>query len=266
MDYDESLMGEQADAEILPSRPKKSVTQYVRRVGIYLMLFIVGYFLLAYVAAPMIWRGYERLHPALKGAEAITQTGDHHPGDPINIALMGSEDDLRHAMEAAGWRKADPLGLRSDASIAIDTVVGRSYATAPVSNLYYWGRKEDIAFEQPAAKSPSQRHHVRFWKSTQIDQQGRPLWMGAATFDKSVGLSHTTGQITHHIDGDVDAERDHLLETLVKAGCAANENWGQDFHKIRKGKNGGGDQWHTDGRLVIVTLGADRPTSATTEQ
>lgn len=246
-------MPESAVSEVKQRRPHR-LSHHARRAGLYLLLFLIGYFLVAYIAAPMIWSGYERHHPALKDAEEITHTADKHPGDPINIALIGSVDDLQSAMQTAGWRKADPLGFRSDASIAIDTVLGRAYLTAPVSNLFYWGRKEDFAFEQPAAKSPSRRHHVRFWKSTQLDQQGRPLWMGAATFDKSVGLSHTTGQITHHIDGDVDAERAHLLDTLTKAGCVASDDWIPDFHKTFEGKNGGGDLWHTDGRLVMVTL------------
>lgn len=257
-------MPKEAELETSTSRPPGRLSRHARRAGYYLVFLLLGYFLFAYIAAPMIWSGYERYHPALKDAEEITHTADKHPGDPINIAIIGSEDDLLSAMQSAGWRKADPLGLRSDASIAIDTVLGRAYLTAPVSNLYYWGRKEDFAFEQPAAKSPSKRHHVRFWKSTELDQEGRPLWMGAGTFDKSVGLSHTTGQITHHIDGDVDAERGHLLETLTKAGCVAGEDWIQDFHKILEGKNGGGDPWHTDGRLVVVALRktADNTTNA----
>lgn len=249
-------MQEEAQADEPTSPRPARLSHHARRAGVYLILLLLGYFLIAYLAAPMLWRGYERFHPALKDAAEITRTGDNHPGDPINIALVGSEEDLQLAMQSAGWRKADPLGLRSDASIAIDTVLDRAYLTAPVSNLYYWGRKEDLAFEQPAAKSPSKRHHVRFWKSKDLDAQGRPLWMGAATFDKSVGLSHTTGQITHHIDGDVDAERSHILETLTKAQCAASEDWVQDFHQVREGKNGGGDRWHTDGRLVVVTLRA----------
>lgn len=248
-------MSESSVSEVKAQRPYR-LTHHARRAGYYLILILIGYFLVAYIAAPMIWSRYERYHPALKDADEITHTGDKHPGDPINIALIGAEEDLQSAMQSAGWKKADALGLKSDVSIAVDTVLDRPYLTAPVSNLYYWGRKEDFAFEQPAAKSPSKRHHVRFWKSTEVDQQGRPLWMGAATFDKSVGLSHTTGQITHHIDGDVDAERAHILGTLTKSGCILSDNWIPDFHKKLEGKNGGGDVWHTDGRLVIATLKA----------
>src|SRR6185369_11715834 len=102
-------------------------------------------------------------------------------------------------MLAAGWHAADPLGLRSDLEIAADTVLARPYEDAPVSNLYLFGRKEDLAFEQPAGDDPRRRHHVRFWKSSKVDDQGRPAWVGSATYDQRVGLSHTTGQITHHI-------------------------------------------------------------------
>ena len=38
------------------------------------------------------------------------------------------------------------------------------------------------------------------------------------TYDRSVGLSHRTGQITHHIGADIDAERDGLFADLRKEG------------------------------------------------
>jgi hypothetical protein len=95
---------------------------------------------------------------------------------------------------------------------------------------------------------------VRFWRWDEL-YEGRPAWFGAATFDKSVGLSHTTGQVTHHIAPDIDAERDRLVAELREAGLARSVDWNDDFHPEREGKNGGGDPWHTDGRLAIVTLG-----------
>ena len=95
---------------------------------------------------------------------------------------------------------------------------------------------------------------MRYWRSDQVDENGRPLWAGAATFDISVGFSHTTGQITHHIDGDVDAERDHLLADLQHTGRVAQVDWIAGFHTTLQGRNGGGDRWHTDGRLPLVLL------------
>jgi hypothetical protein len=164
--------------------------------------------------------------------------------------MAGSAEELAAAMRQAGWSPADPLGVRSDLKIAEATVLDRPYPDAPVSNLYLWGRKEDLAFEQPVGDTPRQRHHVRFWKSDQLDDSGQPLWAGSVTYDKSVGLSHTTGQVTHHIDGDLDAERDRLLQQLKATGRLVHPQYISDFHPQRSGFNGGGDPWHTDGRLA----------------
>jgi hypothetical protein len=157
-------------------------------------------------------------------------------------------------MKAAGWFSADPLGVKSDVKIAADTVLDRPYDEAPVSSLYLFGRKEDLAFEFPVGDSPGKRHHVRFWKSEKLDQAGRPAWLGSATYDERVGLSHTTGQVTHHIAPDVDAERAFLLEKLKTAGRIVDEQWIDGFHKTLQGKNGGGDSWRTDGRLLVGDL------------
>src|SRR5437868_5592951 len=81
----------------------------------------------------------------------------------------------------------------------------RPYDGAPVSSLYLFGRKEDLAFEQPVGDDPRHRHHVRFWQTDKLDD-GRPVWVGSAVFDRRVGLSRTTGQVTHVTAADVDAE------------------------------------------------------------
>jgi LssY-like putative type I secretion system component LssY len=97
-------------------------------------------------------------------------------------------------------------------------VFHRPYVDAPVSKLYLWGRPEDLAFEQAVGDAPARRHHVRFWRSGAADEMGRPLWLGAATYDVGVGFSHTTGQITHHIAPDIDGERDKIIADLHQAG------------------------------------------------
>jgi hypothetical protein len=157
-------------------------------------------------------------------------------------------------MQAAGWFLADPLGLRSDLEIAADTILKRPYDEAPVSDLFLFGRKEDLAFEQPLGNDPRQRHHVRFWMSPRLDGRGVPLWVGSVTYDRRVGLSHTTGQITHHISGDVDAERDRLFDELRKTGNLAVFQIVDHFHTVKSGRNGGGDEWQTDGRLFVGTI------------
>lgn len=221
------------------------------RIGLFVALWAVA----AYLAVPWLWEAYYRRFPDLAQAPHLTHTGDHHPGDPVNIALVGTEEELKAAMRVAGWFPADPLGLRSDLQIAADSVLRRPDETAPVSNLYLFGRKEDLAFEQPVGHSPRQRHHVRFWRWDKTED-GAPVWFGSATYDERVGLSHTTGQVTHHIGPDVDTERDRIAAELARAGCVRGTRWIDGFQRPPEGRNGGGDPWRTDGRLAVVRLGA----------
>jgi hypothetical protein len=225
------------------------------RTGLWLFAAaVIAYLVVSSGLAPLLWHGYEEHHPALDDAPRLTHTADGHPGDPLNVALVGTEADVHVAMLNARWYPADPITLRSAMRIAAGVVFDRPYDNAPVSSLYLWGRKEDLAFEQPLGNDPRRRHHVRFWQSEKRDARGRPLWMGAATFDTRVGLSHTTGQITHHISADVDMERDKVIADLTQAGDLSRVQWIDGFHKEVSGTNGGGDPWHTDGRLAVGVL------------
>ena len=223
-----------------------------RRLLYLLGLVILIYLLVAYVIVPLRWKRDVRRHPQLFDAPRITHTPAGIPGDPVNVALLGSEADVIHAMIAAKWDPADPLTFRNSVRIAVDSVLRRPDATAPVSTLELFGRKEDLAFEQPVGDSPRQRHHVRFWHWDRL-HDGKEVWFGAITFDERVGLSHTTGQVTHHIGPDLDAERDRLIAGLQQAGVTEKVFWLDGFQQLQ-GKNGGGDPWHTDGRLEVATL------------
>ena len=157
-------------------------------------------------------------------------------------------------MLEAGWFR--PIRSRSKAQlqIATGTIFHRTYVDAPVSNLVVWNRHQDLAFEQPAGKDPRRRHHVRFWRAALFDANGRPLWVGAATFDTHISFGRTTGGITHHIDAEIDKERDKLVTDLRRTGNLAIVYWADGFHDKLTGKNGGGDPYHTDGRLEVGVL------------
>jgi hypothetical protein len=194
-------------------------------------------------------------YPALAAAGTRSFTYKGVPGDPLNLAFVGTEDDLLRLMAKAGWFPADPITFKSSLRIALDSVARRPYTDAPVSSLFVHDRKQDLAFEQPAANNPSKRHHVRLWR---LDAAEPAQWMGAATYDTSIGLSHVNGHVTHHISADIDAERDKLLADLRRVG-GVTMTWIDDFQPLRDGRNGGGDPFHTDGRLALVV---STPTSA----
>jgi hypothetical protein len=48
-----------------------------------------------------------------KRVQSYTITGDGLPGDPVNVALIGTPQQLRAAFAALGWSEADRLSLTS---------------------------------------------------------------------------------------------------------------------------------------------------------
>jgi len=228
----------------------------VRRILLVPPFVIGGYLLLAYAVLPAAWRHYEH-HPALAEAPRTATAPDGIPADPLNVGLTGSREEVIHAMLAAGWSPADPITFRSSMQIAASVLFDRLDPTAPVSTLLLYGRKQDLAFEREQGNSASQRHHVRFWLSPQPGVDGRELWLGSATFDRSAGLSYTTGQITHHIASDVDAERDALIESLIRAGQVTRTYQVTGVGATTRGYNAGGDRYYTDGELTVAVLAPD---------
>jgi LssY C-terminus len=245
--------GERPRAPELPPRRLRA-----RPVAGMVSVAVAGYLLLAYGVLPLVWTEAERgRHPALEGLPKATANADGIPGDPLNVAVVGDEAELVKAMLAAHWQPADPITLRSSLKIAESVVLHRPDPAAPVSALYVFGRKQDLAFEQDVGGSADQRHHVRWWRVETEDVDGRPLWIGDAAFDRGAGISHLTGQITHHIAPDIDAERDYLMASLAKAGrLAARYEW-PGIGATEHGRNAGGDRYVTDGMIAVGVLKAE---------
>jgi hypothetical protein len=207
---------------------------------------VVSWLALAYRILPALWRHYEH-QPALERAPKTTVTAQGIPGDPLNVGLIGTEQELVSALLASGWDAADPITLKSSIGIARSVLRDRPSVDAPVSSLFVFGRKQFLAFEKPVGDNTSHRHHVRFWKSTELGRGGLPFCIGAVTYDRSVGLSHRTGQITHHIGSDIDAERDGLFADLGQNGWLTEEFQFTGVGATLLGRNGGGDRYYTDG-------------------
>jgi hypothetical protein len=174
-------------------------------------------------------------------------------GDPINFECIGTDGQVGATFAAAGWYRADETTLVTAVRISADSVLGRAYSTAPVSNLYLFGRKEDLAFERPGA-TVRQRDHIRFWKTGRSDPNGRPIWIGSGTKDSKVELSKTNHLPTHKIAPDVDAERSLVVSELAQTGYVVGEGTRPGFGKPTQGVNGGGDPYFTDGQVVVLTL------------
>jgi len=107
---------------------------------------------------------------------------------------------------------------------------------------------------KPVGTSADRRHHVRFWKVLDRGQEERVVRLGAATFDRGVGLSRDDARITHHIGPDVDAERDLLTADLTTAKVVQSIYEVTGVGPTLDGRNGEGDAYYTDGEIKISVL------------
>ena len=193
-----------------------------------------------------------------------TRTPDGLLGDPVNLAVHGDEDDIHAAMRAAGWVRADAITPRSALRIVVSSLLRRSYPAAPVSTLVLFGRGQDFAYQKEVEGNPSQRHHVRFWHTPAgwVLPGGRSVdWLAGATYDRSVGLSALTFQVTHKIDADIDIERNFVVDDVRWANAEADLGVWPDFFTAYHDQNGGGDRVETDGDLYVLDLDAVVPES-----
>ena len=219
--------------------------------------FLVGFWLLlTYFALPRLHYMFTSLYLP-DYFIARTKTSDGLLGDPVNLALLGDEVDIHAAMRRAHWIQADEITLGSSLGIVRSSLTRKSYPAAPVSDLFLFGRRHDFAYQQEVAGNASQRHHVRFWRVPEgwrLPGGERVEWLAAGTYDRSVGLSSMTMQITHKIDADIDAERDYIINTVRYYDPACSVAVIQNFSTAFHDRNGGGDAVITDGNMPVLRV------------
>jgi hypothetical protein len=196
-------------------------------------------------------------------------TGDGLPGDPVNLVLIGTLQQLRAAFAVAGWSEADRLGVASSWRMIRAFVFNSPYPTAPFSTLYLFGRGQDIGFQKAIDNSPRKRHHIRFWALSLTRAEAtvgvasfwlntdRPphnehvLWVGAGTKDTGFSLTQLTFQITHATDADTNAERDFIIADLENSKVIADANsYRSGQHLPIKQVN----HYITDGEVTVANL------------
>ena len=200
---------------------------------------------------------------------SYTITGDGLPGDPVNIALVGTLQQLRSAFARIGWSEADRLGLASSWGMIRAFVFNSPYPTAPFSTLYLFGRGQDVGFQKAIDNSPRQRHHVRFWALSLTRAQDswgsagfwmntdRPpedesvIWVGAGTRDTGLSVTRLSYQITHATDSDTNAERDYIIAELTKNQAIEAARVYQDGQLLPTERV---NHYVTDGEVTLARL------------
>ncbi len=178
--------------------------------------------------------------------DPISHRNGREVADVFNVVLLGPREEIVSAFNTAGWSSADRRSLSTSSHVYEAFSTMRSYASAPVSKLFFHGSEPDLVFEK-SLDTVTQRHHVRFWKAGSLD--GQEVWLGAATHDTGVKfrLKHMT--FSHQIDRDIDPERDKIITDLTFSECSGNPAF---FDGSEDSPVYASGQVTTDGRVAVL--------------
>jgi len=175
---------------------------------------------------------------------------DGKPGDPLNLIVIGNAGEIRRVFQEGGWAEAEKLTGKSLFETVRAVMANKGYGTAPVSQLYLFGRAEDLAF-QKMLNTFAKRHHLRLWRSP-ATADGREIWLGAATHD--VGMDVRPGVVSHAIEPEIDKERDKVGADLAATGRVSVLRLVARPNPLSEGLTATGGNWKTDGRLLVIEL------------
>jgi hypothetical protein len=187
----------------------------------------------------------------LQGAPQRASGKDGKPGDPLNLVVIGNISEIRDVFKQAGWGEAERKTGKSVWNTVRAVADNQGFGGAPVSDLYLFGHREDLAFEK-VLNTFLKRHHLRLWRTAATGPDGREIWLGAATHD--TGLDVHPGVVSHEIDPDLDAERTKVGADLRVTGRVAAEGLVTRPDPLGQGLTATGGTWKTNGQLLVIDL------------
>jgi hypothetical protein len=176
------------------------------------------------------------------------------PGDMVNFVLIGTRAQVEKALQAADWEPVDPSVQDAITHALQDVLQHRAYSQMPMSQLYLFGRPQDMGYAQGIPLEIMQnRDHFRLWQAPWLTSDGQTVWAGAGTHDTGFERD-AAGQMTHSIDPDVDHERENIVDSLKQAGVVKYVLYFTPKDPLLKGLTATGDEFHSDGRVAVIEL------------
>jgi hypothetical protein len=183
-----------------------------------------------------------------------TNSKGNEYGDPLNLVLVGSKNDLLAALIRRNWHATEIIWSKALWRTFKSFLQGARYRYSPISPLYVHGRRQDIAW-QKARGSINERNHMRFWLSP-IRFRGKKVFVGQISRDIGVKFTLKSPTIsTHVIDPDVDEARRYFIEDLAYSQALASFGFVKGVGAVSKETpkmNLVGDPFYTDGLRAVL--------------
>jgi hypothetical protein len=176
-------------------------------------------------------------------------------GDRVNFFVIGSEEQVKLALQQGGWTKVDRNKKEAVVEGLLNSLSKQAYVSMPMSELYLFDRVQDYGFAMgDPLKVVEQRHHFRIWRAP-FTVGGRTAWAGAGTHDIGFDRDRRAGGlVTHKIDPDTDKERDFITASFTESGLVAFTEYMTMRNTITNAKTATGEEFKSDGRTVIIYL------------
>jgi hypothetical protein len=181
-----------------------------------------------------------------------TSTLKGDKADVVNLAFIGSQDQLVSAFQAAGWLSGDAPSTRNGAHLFGALVLSRGYPHGPMAEQLLAGQANEFSW-QKGLNCVIRRDHLRVW-SDALTWQGRDVWFAASTHDVGMRISIWNKEITHRVESDIDVERERVVRDLGLAGCIESVHVAPRPAMPAHLANATGDHLQTDGGIAIVEL------------
>ena len=183
-------------------------------------------------------------------------------GDPLNLVLIGSAEDVLASMSRAEWSYTNVINVDTVRRMLGAALSGASYPVAPVSPLYFMDRPQDLALQR-ARSTILQRNHLRLWLAP-FHFQGKSVWVGQVSRDINIKATTSSSSLTTHvIDPNVDEAREHVLQSLLVAGAVKRFGFVRGVEPASADNphtNLSGDPFFTDGLRLVALLSGDNTT------
>jgi hypothetical protein len=181
-----------------------------------------------------------------------TTTPKGRDADIVNVAFVGSANQLSQAFQLAGWERSEtwsvPAVLGEIGAFAME----RNNSIGPMSKQLLQGNPSDSTWEK-GFDSLAKRDHLRIWNSS-ATWNGDSVWLSSSTQDIGATLSLRKARFVHAIDPNVDNERERIVLDLLLAGCVESVDRVKRPVMAHSLVNAVGTEMHTDGAIAVVRL------------
>ncbi|GLR74550.1 LssY C-terminal domain-containing protein [Aliivibrio sifiae] len=162
----------------------------------------------------------------------------------VNITLIGYHP--KSVMTQLGWIENKTFS-RDDIEF-LDYLALLKNKTPPVSDLFWNGRIQDMAFQLPG--DLLKRSHVRWWDAGK-NKHGEQVWLGALSYDDGLTITAYRGIVTllHSVDPNVDEERERFKQSIDTQELSLKTSNMSYLEPIIKDEE---HDYYSDGKVLVI--------------